>query len=209
MAKSPFLQKHSISIRIWHWLVFITIAFIISTVLFNSTMFKTRANVPMVKNVLSQKNVVVTDDQAFAVAHEYGDKFWILHKYLGFTLVFLFLSRVVIEISTSKEEKTGQKIKNALFMYKEGPANNTMKHYIAVRYSYLLFYLLVLFMAISGLIIAFHFGLSRETNRLIKEFHGYGQYFMYAFILFHLGGVILADIKHSRGLISGMVNGGE
>jgi len=212
MDKSPFIQKHSVSIRIWHWLVFVVISFLIITVLFNSTLFNPRANISMVKKSLQEKNVVVTDEQARAVAHDYEDKLWDLHKYLGFGLIFLYLSRVVIEIVLSKEEKARTKIKNAFALYKENPSDKkTLKHYIAVRYTYLAFYLLVLYMGITGFLLAFgsNLELSRETHHFIKEVHGFGQYLMYAFIVVHIGGVIIADIKHSKGLISGMVNGGE
>ena len=211
MEKSIFLQKHSASIRIWHWLTFIIISFLIITVLFNSTMFDTRSNTAMVKNVLNGKNIVVSDDQARAVAHEYGDKLWNLHKYLGFALTFLFLSRIVIEITLSEEEKMSVKIKNALLMYRQNIRRSESKHFLIVKYSYTLFYLLIIVMATTGLLLAFEFelGIPRQTNHLIKEVHGFCQYLMYAFISVHLYGAINADMKDSKGIISGMVNGGE
>lgn len=211
-GKSPFLQKHSASIRIWHWLVFLTISFLIITVLFNSTMFNTWENMPMVKNVLKEKSVLVTDDQARAVAHEYGDKLWDLHKYLGFVLTFLFLTRIIIEIASSQEEKNRTKIKHAFSLYRQNTSDRKdWQHYLIVRYSYVAFYLLVLYMATTGLLLAFGFtlGISRPTQHFIKDIHGFGQYLMYTFIFFHLCGVIIADIKHSRGIVSTMVNGGE
>jgi len=210
--KSPFLQKHSASIRIWHWLLFATISFLIITVIFEETMFSPWDNVSIVQNVLKTKNAVVTDDQAKAVAHEYGDKLWDLHKYLGFVLIFLFLARIVIEVSLSQEEKMRTRIKNALFMSRQNsPDKKLAKHYLIVKYSYSVFYLLVLYLAVTGSLLAFghQLGLSRPTHHTIKEMHGFGQYLMYAFIFFHLCGVVLADMKHSRGIVSGMVNGGE
>ena len=209
--KSIFLQKHSASIRIWHWLTFIIISFLIITVLFNSTLFDTRGNTAMVKNVLNGKNIVVTDDQARAVAHEYGDKLWDLHKYLGFALTFLFLSRIVIEITLSKEEKISAKIKNVLLMYRQNIRKKESKHYLIVKYSYSLFYLLIIYMATTGLLLAFEseLGIPRQTNHFIKEVHGFGQYLMYTFIFIHLVGVINADMTDSKGIISGMVNGCE
>lgn len=209
--KSIFLQKHSASILIWHWLTFIIISFLIITVLFNSTMFETRGNTAMVKNVLNGKNIVVSDDQARAVAHEYGDKLWDLHKYLGFALTFLFLARIVMEITLSQEEKMRSKIKNALLMYRQNIQKSESRHYLIVKYSYALFYLLILLMATTGLLLAFEseLGIPRQTNHFIKEVHGFGQYLMYAFICAHMVGVINADMKDSKGIISGMVNGGE
>jgi Ni/Fe-hydrogenase 1 B-type cytochrome subunit len=209
--KSIFLQKHSVSIRIWHWLTFIIISFLIITVLFNSTMFDNRGNTAMVKNVLNGKNIVVSDDQARAVAHEYGDKLWVLHKYLGFGLTFLLLSRIVIEITLSEEEKTSAKIKNALLLYRKNIRKSEFKHYLIVKYSYTLFYLLIIYMATTGLLLAFEseLGIPRQTNHFIKDIHGFGQYLMYTFICIHLVGVINADMTDSKGIISGMVNGGE
>jgi len=209
--KSIFLQKHSASIRIWHWLTFIIISFLIITVLFNSTMFDTKGNTAMVKDVLNGKNIVVSDDQARAVAHEYGDKLWDLHKYLGFALTFLFLSRIVIEITLSQEEKMSSKIKNGLLMFRQNTRKREAKHYLIVKYSYILFYLLIIYMATTGVLLAFEseLGIPRQTNHFIKEVHGFGQYLMYAFICIHFYGVIKADLKDSKGIISGMVNGGE
>jgi Ni,Fe-hydrogenase I cytochrome b subunit len=209
--KSPFLQKHSATIRIWHWLAFIIISFLIITVLFDSTMFNPWENAAMVKNVLKEKSAVVTDDQARAVAHEYSDKLWDLHKYLGFGLTFLFLARIVIEVTVSEEERIRTRIKNALLLFRQNsPNKKDFKHYLIVKYSYTLFYLLVMYMTVTGLLLAFGFnlGLSRETHHFVKDIHGFGQYVMYAFIFFHLCGVIIADLKHSKGIISSMVNGG-
>jgi cytochrome b561 len=175
-------------------------------------MFNPWENATMVKNVLKEKGAIVTDDQAKAVTHEYSDKLWDLHKYLGFALTFLFLSRMVIEITSSREEKIQARIKSAILLYRQNPATkNGYKHYLIVKFSYTAFYLLVLYMALTGLLLAFGFnlGLSRETHHFIKDIHGFGQYLIYGFIFFHLCGVIFADLKHSKGIISSMVNGGE
>ena len=153
---SPFLQKHSAAIRIWHWLTFIIISFLIITVLFDSTMFSPWENTAMVKNVLKENNVVVLDEQAKAVAHEYSDKLWDLHKYLGFALTFLFLARIIIEITASPDEKIRTRINNALSLYRQNVSNKKdLQHYRRVKYSYTAFYLLVLFLVLTGLLLAF------------------------------------------------------
>jgi cytochrome b len=66
-------------------------------------------------------------------------------------------------------------------------------------------------MAISGLCLAFgrELGIPRDLNHTIKEVHGFCQYLIYAFILFHLTGVIYADLGKTKGIVSGMINGGE
>jgi Ni/Fe-hydrogenase 1 B-type cytochrome subunit len=209
-SQSPFIQKHSVYIRIWHWLTFLTLTFILLTVLFASTLLNPRENGKVVQEMLKEKGTVIDKDQSFFVAHIFDDKMWELHKYLGFGLSFLLLSRIGIEFAQSNEEKIKSRMKNALNLYKQNhPDQKEYKHYLIVKGSYSLFYVLILFMAISGLSLAFgrDFGISRDTNHLIKEIHGFGQYLIYAFVFFHLCGVIIADLGKSKGIVSGMIHG--
>jgi Ni/Fe-hydrogenase 1 B-type cytochrome subunit len=209
---SYFIQKHSVSIRIWHWLTFIIISAIIVTVLLNSTLFNQRSNIPMVQDQLKAKGMIVSEDQAFAVTREYEDKLWGVHKLLGYGLAFLLVSRIFIEIVQPGEEKIAARIKKtlALFRKKEGDWKE-YRHYLIVKYSYLLFYVLLFCMAVTGLGLAFgrELGFSRQLHGTIKEIHNFCQYLMYAFVILHLGGVIIADNTKNRGLVSGMINGNK
>lgn len=212
MSQSPFMQKHSGYIRIWHWLTFLTVTFILLTVLFASTLLNPRENSLVVQNMLTEKGVSIDKEQAFSVAHIFDDKMWELHKYLGFGLSFLLLARIGIEFAQSNEEKIKSRIKSVLTLYKHKNADKKeLKLYLIVKGSYTLFYVLILFMAITGLTLAFgrDLGISRDTKHLIEEIHGFGQYLIYTFVFFHLCGVIIADLGKSKGIVSGMINGGE
>lgn len=209
---SPFLQKHSAAIRIWHWLTFLVVISLIVTVLMASTALDPRQNIPVVQNVLKDKGVVITSEQAWAVSHTYDDKMWDLHKLLGFGLSFLFLSRIVIELTQPKEERMKSRFEKALQSHqKPGGDKKELTHYLIVKISYSFFYLLILLMATTGLIIAFgsELGLSGPVRHSIKEVHGFFSYLVYAFVVCHLVGVIVADIGKSNGIISGMINGGK
>jgi cytochrome b561 len=211
-GQSYFIQKHSAMIRIWHWLTFLIISGSIITVLINSTMTNQRKNIPMVQEQLKSKNIVVTEDQAFAVTREYEDKFWGIHKLLGYALAILLISRVIIELTQPGDEKINKRIKNALGLYRKKEGDwKEYRHYLRVKYSYLLFYILLFCMAVTGLCMAFgrDLGIPREIGRTIHEIHSFGQYFMYAFVIIHLGGVLIADITNNKGLVSGMINGNK
>lgn len=197
-------------IRIWHWLTFIVISGIILTVLINSTLTNQRKNIPMVQEQLKSRNIIVTEDQAFAVTREYEDKFWNVHKLFGYSLAFLLISRVIIELTQPGEEKIRTRIKNALGLYRQKDNNkNEYRHYLRVKTGYLLFYILVIGMALTGLTLAFgrDLGIPRELSRTIREIHSFGQYLMYTFIALHIGGVIVAENMKIRGIVSGMING--
>jgi Ni/Fe-hydrogenase 1 B-type cytochrome subunit len=209
---SQFLQRHSVVIRIWHWLTFIFITSIMITVLLNSTLLNPRKNVGMVQEQLKSKGLNATAEQAFAVSHEYKDKMWGVHKLIGYGIAFLLFSRVVIEFAQPGEEKLKTRFKKALGYYKSDDGDKAVyRHYLGTKISYFLFYLLVLFMALSGLSLAFgrELDIPRGLHGTIKELHSIGQYFMYTFVLIHLTGVVIADNRNIKGIVSGMINGNK
>ena len=209
-TSSLFLQSHSASIRIWHWLTFIFISGSIITVLLTSTIMNQRKNIGIVQNTLKEKGITVSEDQAFAVTREFEDKVWGVHKLLGYGLAFLLLSRIIIEVLQPGREKILARIKNVSGLYRINPGNNKeYLHFITVKLSYLVFYLLLFCMVLTGLGLAFgrELGIPRELHGAIKEIHSFGQYLMYAFVFFHLCGVLIAETTNIKGIVSGMING--
>ena len=209
---SPFLQKHSPLIRIWHWLTFITIATLITTVLLASTALEPRKNIKLVQERLANNGVIVTDEQAFSVSHSFDDKMWDFHKLIGYGLAFLLISRFIIEVVQPGDEKVRERIKKGLKMRSQNSEDQKLiKHYLIVKRGYLVFYSLLLVIVLTGLGLAFGHDLAflDHNHRLIMKVHSFCQYLMYGFVILHLGGVILADITSSRGIVSGMINGGE
>ena len=207
---SPFVQKHSSLIRIWHWLTFIVITTLITTVLLASTALEPRENIKLVQERLAQKGVIVNDDQAFSVSHSYDDKMWDFHKLVGFALAFLMFSRLIIEVVTPSDEKFKVRLKKAFNLPSQTAEDLKLKkHFILIKRGYLVFYVLLFVIVFTGLGIAFSNDVAflDHNHRLIKKIHGFCQYLMYGFVAVHLCGVIIADLTHSGGIVSGMING--
>ncbi len=206
-----FKERNSLAVRIWHWLTFITITASIVTVLLASTVFTIKDNVSLVEEQVQQKGGMVSPEQARAVAHEYNDKFWNLHKYLGYGLCILLLSRIIIEITQSKEQRLAGKIKKALLYPDKTNGISTDKmHYLLVKRGYLLFYLFFLIMALTGLGMAYEdVPFLKSLHKTITSVHSFVQYLIYFYIVAHLVGVIRADLTYNKGIVSGMINGGE
>lgn len=208
--KSPFLQSHSVALRIWHWLTFLFITTSIVTVLINSTLLSPRDNVKMVQEQLNRSGLTATDQQAFAVSHEYEDKMWDVHKLSGYGIALLLLARIVIEFTLPREEKMKTRFKRAIELSKEKNERSAeYKHYVRVRQIYMLFFLLLFMLALTGLGMAFgrELGFSRGISRNLKSIHEFLQYAMYAFVFIHLSGVIRAETGKIKGVVSGMING--
>jgi Ni/Fe-hydrogenase 1 B-type cytochrome subunit len=206
---SLFNERHSVLIRIWHWTFFLLVASTMILVLFATQVFDTRANAPMVMQEAFDRGVELSEKQARGIAHYFPEKLWVLHTWIGYGISFLLLSRLVIEVLVSKEERLRNKIKNAL---KLAPATDPQKkdrlHYIWVKRGYLVFYLLILIMVATGLGLAFEdIPIFDEWHRPIKQIHELGQYGMYAYVALHLIGVLRADIATSNGMISRMIHG--
>jgi len=208
---AAFNEPHSLAIRIWHWTFFIVLTASLVTVLFASTVFRTRNNITLVQEQLQEKGAIVNTDQARAVAHEFSDKLWDLHRLIGYVLCGLLLARILIEITQPGEEKLRTRIKKAIGIKRGSPAaGGEQQHYIRVKTGYVVFYVLILTMALTGLGLAFEdFPLFKEFHRPIKQVHAFVQYFIYAYILIHLVGVIRADVGRNRGVVSGMIHGKE
>jgi cytochrome b len=109
-------------------------------------------------------------------------------------LLFLVLYRIYLHFSKSinKESFT------SLSLHKK-----------AVQILYYLFYATLLFMAMSGMVLEFHkeLALSKEFTHTIKEIHELVFNFILFFVVAHIGGVVIAELKDEKGLISSMISG--
>jgi Ni/Fe-hydrogenase 1 B-type cytochrome subunit len=209
---SHFLQQHSVLIRVWHWLTFIVISAVIVTVLLTATLMNQRKNSVMVQDQLKSKGVIVTEDQAFAVSRQFEDIMWNLHKQLGYGLAFLFVARILIELVVPGEEKVYSRVKKALGLYKQNEGNKSeYRHYVWVKRGYLLFYVLLFIMIITG----FGLALGREVpflrtmHRGIITVHSICANFIYIFVLLHLTGVIIIENSNAKAIVSGMISGNK
>ncbi len=198
-------QTKSAYLRIWHWLTFLFFIASISTVIFGSTLFKTKENIAMVQEQAMHKGGILTNDQARAIAHEFSDKLWMLHKYIGIGLSILMLLRIIIEVVASKQDTVMGRIKAAASI----PVKDAeQKHYINVNKSYLLFYLLFITMSLTGLVLTFEdVKFLDPIHKISKQIHSYVQYGMYAYMVLHIVGVVLADTDKYPGIVSRMING--
>ncbi|MFC3560605.1 cytochrome b/b6 domain-containing protein [Pedobacter jamesrossensis] len=204
-------KRYSRSLRFWHWANTLIICGSLLTVLVNSTLLD-RSQATFLKAELQQSGTAITDQQARGFTHSMEDQVWGIHIYFGYALAALLLFRIVSEIFSTKKSKLFVKLKSAYtdyFIIKK--ERELAMHELVVKSLYLFFYLLLLIMVTTGLLLAFEdsTGISTDVNHSVKEIHGFCMYLILGFITVHVVGVFLAERKDSKGIISDMVNGGE
>jgi len=202
-------QRHSAAIRIWHWSFFIVLTASLVTVGLASTLFRTRNTIALVQTQLKAKGVLVDGNQARAVAHEFSDKLWELHTWLGYILCFFVVARIVIEMVQPSDERLSRRLGAALaFRPSSLQERGEQQHYLLVKRSYLVFYAAIAIMALTGLVLAFeNIVLFKQWRAPVKQLHGFVQYVVYGYVLLHLAGVIRADLSQFPGIVSSMING--
>ena len=201
-------KKYPPGLRLWHWLSAIVISGSLLTVLANSTITNGHTNAAVIQKSFAEKNISVSQDQARGAAHEISDRVWELHIYFGYTLIALFIFRLVLEFTHRADQKLIGKLKLA-YAQLNGAHRKEAKHEVVVKSLYIVFYTLLGIMAITGLCMAFEDDVPALKIHALREIHSFCMYLIIAFIIVHLTGVFLAERKDSKGIVSDMINGGN
>ncbi len=186
-------MKWRIDFRIWHWVHALVVLGLLGTVFLRKTFLSWRTNSEILTEQLFDMDIEVTLDQAKVLAKSIRAPMWDWHIYLGYALAGLLLYRVVL-FFTHKTEKPEQSL-----------------HKKMVKLSYLGLYALLAFMSISGFVIHFYqdLGLAKTTAHDIKEIHELLYNLVMIFVVLHITGVLVAENRDEKGIISDMINGGK
>lgn len=210
MKHPDIMTKHSVAVRLWHWSTLIIIMGSLMTVLLNSTLFDVKNNASYIQEQLQSVSVNLTPQQAKHVAHGLEDKVWDVHSYFGIALAALFLFRLLSSFFETKEQRFFFILKKYIKNYRTLSKKSTQAlHDVAVRVLYLLFYIFLSIMILTGLSLTFkkELDIDPATSHSIKEFHEFSMYIILAFIAVHMMGILLAELGKDRGIVSQMING--
>lgn len=206
---------YPLSIRIWHWTNATLIICTLLIVLVNFTLLKPGNNSQAVQTKLRSEGISYSSQRATELAQYFSDRLWVVHAYIGFVLAALLIFRILLEIFLPYEYSLIGKIRKTFRVFKQQAKDTSnLTHNNRVKFSYCIFYLLFLTMALTGISVAYQneiFFLKGNIYaiNLILKIHYYTMYPFIAFILFHVSGVILAERKKNSGIVSNMINGGK
>ncbi len=204
------LKRYTANLRLWHWLNAMVISGSLLTILINSTLLDRKTNAIWLSGQLKDAGAKVSEQQLGEVSHGLSEMVWNVHIYVGYFLIALLIYRLVGELMLAKKQHLFYKLKKELRMLGQRNGQIGIKDPI-IKLLYLLFYVMLVFMAVSGLGIKFHsqIGLSNAMAHGLKEAHETVMYAILLFIVVHIVGVIIAERGNKRGIVSDMINGGR
>ncbi len=185
--------NYSLLLRIWHWLNVIAISGLLGTFFLRKTFLSWRDNSTIIIEKLSSYGIEVSLEQAKAIAKAIRTPMWEWHIIFGMIFAILLVVRLFI-------------------LWKEkgfGYDHNESIHMHIVHNSYKVFYAILLFMAVSGLILTWYepLGLSKDFTHSIKEIHELVAWIVVIFVPLHIAGVVIAENQDQKGLVSKMISG--
>jgi len=192
------MKKWSLSFRMWHWVHAFIVLGLLATVFLRKTFLSWRANSEILMAKLSGMDILVTSEQAKALAKAIRAPMWEWHILLGYALAGLLVFRIVLFFTHSgKQNFINIKSLNL--------------HKKMVSLGYIGIYTILAFMSISGLVLTFHdeLGLVKETTHDIKEVHEFVFNLVWIFVLLHITGLVIAEQRDDNGIVSEMINGGR
>jgi Ni/Fe-hydrogenase 1 B-type cytochrome subunit len=186
-------KNYSALVRIWHWLNVVAVLGLLGTFFLRKTFLSWKTNALLITEKLSSFGVEVTAEQAKVIAKAIRAPMWEWHIIFGVMLALLLLVRILI-----------------LWIEKGfGYEDQGSMHMRMVHLGYKLLYLILIFMAVSGVMLTWHesFGVSKELAHTIKEQHELAAWSVVVFVPLHIIGVVVAEYQGQKNIISKMISG--
>ncbi|HEX8428225.1 cytochrome b/b6 domain-containing protein [Hymenobacter sp.] len=210
-APTTNLKRNSLGLRLWHWVNTLVVTGLLTTILFLFVIVKMRTVGPEFQKVLATEGITFTNQQVRGLTRIVSHRIWDWHIGLGVALSVLLVLRVALEFTQHGAQRFGAKLRQARFLFRQAGANlQDNCHSLLVKYSYVLFYVMLVVLVVTGLILIYADDVEflHSIEHTVKEVHNFTMYLVLAFTIFHIVGVVYAELTKNRGIVSDMIHGG-
>lgn len=185
--------KYSKLYRLMHWSIAIAFTLLLITIFLRMTWLNKNSVAAIIQEYLSGTDQVLTQDQLIVLAKKIRKPMWNWHIYIGYALVGLFSLRFLLPAFG--------------LMKFQNPFTKklTIKEKIQ-KGTYLVFYVCVFISLVTGLIIELG---PKEWKKPMEEIHVLSIYYLVAYLVLHLGGVLMAEFTSDKGIISRIISGSK
>lgn len=184
-------KNYSAVYRLIHWSIAICMILLLMTIFLRLTWMNKNNVAEIIQNYLNTTDQSLTQDQLIVLAKKIRQPMWDWHIYLGYALTGLFGLRFILPFFG---EMKLQNPFNKEIIFKEKFQN----------WIYLIFYVCVVISLTTGLLIKFG---PSEIKKSMEEIHILSIYYLIAFIILHIGGVLWTEFTTNKGIISKIVSG--
>jgi cytochrome b len=211
-VETPAIPKYSGALRVWHWGNAAIISGLFSTILFLRYIINMRGLRPKIQEIASQGGVTLGEEQTRGIARLVSHRIWDWHIYLGVTLAVLLGWRLVTELAAPPLQRFAHRLRRSKEHQQAAPGESfRLRHSVLVKYSYLVFYLLLTVMVVTGLLLTYADDVAalHRIEHTVKEIHNVNMYLLLAFVVAHIAGVVWAELNKDKNITSDMIHGGE
>lgn len=179
--------------RIIHWAVAITFLLLLVTIFLRLTWMNKNNMADIIGAYLSGTDQSLSREQLIVLAKQIRKPMWDWHIYLGYGLTGLLSIRFILPVFGE------MKFPNPL-------AKNLSLKLRFQKWTYIIFYVCVIGSLITGILIEWG---PRNWKKPLEEVHVLGIYYLVAFIVVHISGIIIAELTDQKGIVSRIINGGN
>lgn len=184
--KSP--QKFTIFHRILHWLM----AFAMPVLFITGFLRMYWMNKNEITGIIASKTSAIPKELMTDIAKTIREPMWQWHEIFANVMIVAFLARILYMLTK------GIRFPNPF------KSNQPFKERLQ-GFTYVYFYLFVFIAAITGICIEKEFFTQWKDG--IETVHKWGVYAFPIFIVFHLGGIAIAEFSSKKGIASKMIGG--
>ncbi len=184
-------KNYSAVYRMIHWSIAICMFLLLFTIFLRLTWMNKNNVAEIIQNYLNTTDQFLTQDQLIVLAKKIRQPMWDWHIYLGYALTGLFGLRFILPFFGEMKFLSPL---NKELIFKEKFQN----------WIYLIFYVCVVISLTTGLLIKFG---PAAIKKSMEEIHILSIYYLIAFLIFHIAGVLWAEFTMHKGIISKIVSG--
>lgn len=184
-------KSYSTVYRIIHWAIAISFLLLLVTIFLRLTWMNKNNMASIIQDYLIGTGQKLSQEQSFALAKKIRQPMWDWHIYIGYVLLGLFSIRFILPAF-------GQMKFQSPFL------KNQTVNLKFQKWTYLIFYVCVIVSLTTGMMIEFG---PKTLEKTMEEIHVLGIYYLIAFIVVHLTGVLIAEFTTQKGIISRIISG--
>jgi Ni/Fe-hydrogenase 1 B-type cytochrome subunit len=206
-----FKRYQPLGLRVWHWLNALAVTGLLLTVLLHKTFLNPKDNAALIQEKLADSGTTVTIEIARQAARAMRERMFEWHYYFGFLLTGAFLIRVIVAIVQRDFPWRHTLIGIRHFRKSDSADKRSAFHFTAVKTGYLTFYIAALVMILTGLPMYFSdtLGITKDKHHTLQKIHEFFLWYFVGFLVIHIVGVVVAELREHRGIISDMIHGGD